>query len=273
MQASDVPAAHRLSSQAGWNQTPADWHRLLQLEPEGCFALDLAGQVVGTVTTTRHGSQFAWIGMMLVEAAHRRQGFGRRLLSHALAWLHGEGIGAVMLDATPLGQPLYEGLGFRRQDALDRWQGVAAGGDHAIPSLRTAELSPTLLGLDQRAFGVDRSRLLRGLQQAPGALSFATGDEEAASGFLLLRPGAQRWHIGPLVATDEDAAGRLLQAALATLAGQPLEIDVPRRAPARAIVRRAGLAPARPFVRMLRGGPAPAVQWQLLYAGAAPEYG
>jgi len=33
--ASDVPLGMRLKDQAGWNQTEADWHRFLFLEPEG----------------------------------------------------------------------------------------------------------------------------------------------------------------------------------------------------------------------------------------------
>lgn len=275
LQASDLPAAHQLSYQAGWNQTPADWQRLLAWEPDGCFVLDLDGQVGGTVTSTRYGSRLAWIGMLLVDAALRRQGFGQRLLLHALGWLQDTGVGAVMLDATPLGQPLYERLGFRPQCLLDRWQGVATAADSGRrnPELGPAGLSPGLLDLDYRAFGLDRTHLLRGLRAAPEAQNIATGDVEPTSGFVLLRPGAQRWHIGPLVAGNGDAAGRLLQAALVALDGQPVEIDVPRLPPAQELVRRVGLTPARPFVRMLRGGPAPTVDWSLIYATAAPEIG
>ena len=275
LQASDLSAAHQLSCQAGWNQTPADWQRLLAWEPEGCFVLALDGAIAGTVTTTRYGSRLAWIGMLLVDAALRRRGFGQRLLLHALSWLGDTGVGVVMLDATPLGQPLYERLGFRPQCLLDRWQGVASA---AVSGRRTSKLGPAglssaLLDLDQRAFGLDRSRLLRDLQTAPKAQSIAIGAVEATSGYVLLRPGSQCWHVGPLVAEDGDTAERLLQAALAALDGQPVEVDVPRLQAAQEIVRRAGLSPARPFVRMLRGGPAPPVDWSLIYASAAPEIG
>ena len=34
---SDIPAALELSSDAGWNQTQADWRMLLGMEPEGCL--------------------------------------------------------------------------------------------------------------------------------------------------------------------------------------------------------------------------------------------
>src|SRR5580704_1065850 len=33
----DLIAIDELRRLAGWNQTPEDWRRLLQLEPDGCF--------------------------------------------------------------------------------------------------------------------------------------------------------------------------------------------------------------------------------------------
>jgi GNAT superfamily N-acetyltransferase len=272
---SDVPAALDLSGQAGWNQTPDDWRRLLDWEPEGCFGLDLHCRLGGTVTTTRYGSRLAWIGMLLVDAALRRRGFGRRLLLHALTWLDEKGVRAVMLDATPLGQPLYESLGFRQQDTLDRWQGLATavGTQRSEPTIAPVNLSPALLDLDQRAFGLDRARLLRDLHAAPDGRSYWLGDSQRTDGFVLVRPGARRWHIGPFVAASDDAAAGLLQSALAALEGQAVEMDIARDSAATSLARDAGLAPVRPFLRMLRGGPPPAGDRTLLYATAGPEIG
>jgi GNAT superfamily N-acetyltransferase len=272
---SDLPAALDLSGQAGWNQTPDDWRRLLDWEPEGCFALDLHGRLGGTVTTTCYGARLAWIGMLLVDAALRRRGFGRRLLLHALTWLEEKDVRAVMLDATPLGQALYESLGFRQQDALDRWQGLAtaAGRPRCGPTSAPVNLSPALLDLDRRAFGLDRARLLRGLHAAPDGRSYRLGDDQRTDGYVLVRPGARRWHIGPFVANSEEAAAGLLQSALAALEGQAVEMDIARDSAATSLARDAGLAPVRPFLRMLRGGPPPTGDPTLLYATAGPEIG
>src|SRR5687768_11117528 len=109
MHADDVAEADRLRAQAGWNQTLADWRRVLVWEPAGCFVAEQHGRVVGTVTTTIYGRELAWVGMMLVDRSARRQGIGRRLLAHALDWLeHERGIACVALDATPQGKLLYD---------------------------------------------------------------------------------------------------------------------------------------------------------------------
>jgi hypothetical protein len=48
----DVPDALALSTAEGWNQNAADWQRMFDLEPEGCFGVREDGRLVGTVTTT-----------------------------------------------------------------------------------------------------------------------------------------------------------------------------------------------------------------------------
>ena len=82
---SDVAAAMDLKRLAGWNQTEADWRTLLQLEPDGCFAAVLDDQLIGTTTTTRYGSELAWIGMVLVRPDQRRRGIATKLLETALS--------------------------------------------------------------------------------------------------------------------------------------------------------------------------------------------
>jgi hypothetical protein len=52
MRLDDLPFADTLRASAGWNQTPADWQRLLQCEPNGCFVAEYAGELAGTATTT-----------------------------------------------------------------------------------------------------------------------------------------------------------------------------------------------------------------------------
>src|SRR5690348_4685599 len=111
MTLADIPAGMRLKEQAGWNQLEADWRRLLDWQPDGCFLAELDGAPVGTVTTCRLGA-VAWVAMMLVEAGQRRRGIGRALMVHALDDLDARGVRTVRLDATPLGRPLYETLGF-----------------------------------------------------------------------------------------------------------------------------------------------------------------
>jgi GNAT superfamily N-acetyltransferase len=98
MRVSDLRAADRLRAQAGWNQTLADWERLLCWRPGGCFVVnDADGDVAGSATTTPFAGEasLAWIGMLLVDQSLRRQGLDRALLSHAIDWLEqGDSAGA-----------------------------------------------------------------------------------------------------------------------------------------------------------------------------------
>jgi GNAT superfamily N-acetyltransferase len=83
MKTDDLEFCLSLSKQAGWNQTEADWLRLMYFEPEGCFVAELDGSAVGT-TTTCIFDRVAWIAMVLVDENHRRRGIGTHLLKHAL---------------------------------------------------------------------------------------------------------------------------------------------------------------------------------------------
>src|ERR1700687_3445839 len=111
MTPADVPLGMRLKQQAGWNQTEADWRRFLDLEPDGCFVAELDDDPVATTTTCVFGV-IGWIAMVLVDVPVRGRGIGSALMRHALEYLDDRNVLTVRLDATPLGQPVYEKLGF-----------------------------------------------------------------------------------------------------------------------------------------------------------------
>jgi predicted GNAT family acetyltransferase len=105
-----IPAALRLSAQAGWNQTGEDWRMLIDLAPEGCLAMEVDGELAATTTLLSYGRRLAWIGMVLTKLQYRGRGFARRLLTQALAQADQMGIETVKLDATDQGKPIYENL-------------------------------------------------------------------------------------------------------------------------------------------------------------------
>ena len=80
----------------------------------------------------------AWIAMMLVDEAFRGRGIGRALMDRALEHVDSRGIPTVRLDATPLGQPLYEKLGFAPQFEVARF-----GGSPLPRESATAEAGPS----------------------------------------------------------------------------------------------------------------------------------
>src|SRR5688500_14068717 len=74
----DIPAACALSDAAGWNQTPEDWRRIIELEPFGSFGVVVDESLVATTTVLTYGSDMAWIGMVLTHAEYRRRGYARQ---------------------------------------------------------------------------------------------------------------------------------------------------------------------------------------------------
>src|SRR4051794_28415202 len=90
MTAEDIPFADSLRAMAGWNQTPADWKRFLELSPGGCLIAEVDGRPVASATTTPYGKDLGWIGMMLVHPDFRRRGIARVLLTHCIELLRGQ---------------------------------------------------------------------------------------------------------------------------------------------------------------------------------------
>lgn len=128
MTVADIPVGMRLKEQAGWNQVPADWSRLLDLEPDGSFVAELDGAAAGTVVTCQFGP-VAWVAMMLVDESFRSHGIGRSLMEHALDHLDSHGVETIRLDASPQGRPLYESLNFVAEATLARYLGVVSSDD------------------------------------------------------------------------------------------------------------------------------------------------
>jgi GNAT superfamily N-acetyltransferase len=273
MNADDVPRGMTLKDQAGWNQTPADWQRLLALQPEGCFVAEWDGRVVGTTCVTCFGP-VGWISMVLVDLRYRGRGVGTRLMEHALAHLDGERIRTVRLDATPLGQPVYARLGFTAEYEMVRWEGTVEAGrlDAGIMCAAQEQLD-AIAELDRQATGTPRRRLLERLhREQPDAMRIAVADGRIA-GYSHFRLGSRARQIGPVIALDAPSGEVLLDGVLHDAAGQPIYLDVPlvNQAAMRWAGSR-GLGIQRQFVRMFRGEPVVDCP-ERIWASFGPEKG
>lgn len=250
LRAEDLPAALRLSTQAGWNQLAADWQRLLDLCPEGCLAGRLDGALVATATVTSYGRDAHWIGMVLVDEAMRGRGFGAAMLQHTIEFARSRGGGVVGLDATDLGRPVYLKQGFVDVAPIDRWSGklIKRGGTAAIDRLDRSNVD-TVATLDREACGTDRSALLLHLLQE----SDTFGVVAPGVGYAILRPGRTHSHVGPLVAADVETASRLLNRLAMFPGGSTVLVDALRTPAVSALLELHGLSVARRLVRMTSG--------------------
>lgn len=271
----DLPAAMRLKEAAGWNQTVADWQRLLKLEPRGCYAAWLNEELVATTTTTRYGVDLAWIGMVLVDPAHRRGGIATQLMRAALDYLRQAGVDTIKLDATPAGQPVYDALGFVAEGLIERWAGVPQTTSATICQPLDAELLSQVWTLDHKAFGADRRELLLTLladaRVAPLALC---ADDGQLRGYALARGGTRAAYLGPLVATDRAGALMLLDEMLVQLRGQEVycDLSMASRLGGTDLLAR-GFSKQRDLVRMRRGDERAAGTAPEICAIAGPDVG
>ncbi|SRR6266568_3182327 len=255
----DLPVADELRRLAGWNQTLEDWQRLLWLEARGCFVAVENSEVVGTVTTTSHGQTLAWIGMMLVHAAHQRRGIGTRLMRQALEYLQGRGVECVKLDATPAGRPVYEKLGFVPESGLTRWQRQPSGKTQTPDSAAAGARELTdadweaVEAIDRAAFGASRACLLRSLAHDSRAV-LVWPEQGRVVGWGMLRPGANADYLGPLVCSSDADSLSLVATLLGKTGSHSVIWDVPdKNESAKAMAQRFGFAPVRPLTRMRLG--------------------
>lgn len=265
LDAGALAGALALSQEAGWNQAADDWRIFFRAGT--VFGVRDGEALIATGAVLPYDG-FGWISMVLTTAAARGRGLGTAILRHAIAAL-GESGRVPVLDATPQGERIYRPLGFEPVTPLWRWRGKAGG---ALPSgvrRATADDLAAIVAADAAAFGAARPRLIRSLMERAPEVAFVTEE----GGFVLGRPGRAALQVGPLVASDEAEAIRLLTAALSATEG-PVLIDVVEgRAAVEAHLARAGFTRERPYLRMAHGRATPFGKEFRLFAIAGPELG
>ncbi|MCX6903902.1 MAG: GNAT family N-acetyltransferase [Verrucomicrobia bacterium] len=112
-------------------------------------------------------------------------------------------------------------------------------------------LSDALASLDAAAFGASRARLVQALVPQSCAALVAESEPGRLAGYGLVRPGARAFYLGPVVATSAETGLALIEALLASCAGQPVFWDIPdQNEPAVQWAREHGFSAQRPLMRM-----------------------
>ena len=194
---SDVPWAHRLSTQAGWNQREEDWRAAIAMTPGASFCAVAGDALVATCIGISYG-ELSWIAMMLVDPAFQRRRLGERLLLRSIDAL--PPTRPVGLDATAVGRLLYEQHGFAHTSQLTRWiaEGTelqttpleeGAGGTFTVRPVEPSDIAP-IAAVDRDIFGGDRRRVLEwAFAVGSHCCAIATIDEEIAGYVLAGRGG------------------------------------------------------------------------------------
>ncbi|MDD2855521.1 MAG: GNAT family N-acetyltransferase [Desulfuromonadaceae bacterium] len=252
--ASDIDPFLELATVEGWIAERWEFEFLLRAFAEGCFAArEISGEVVGFVTSIRH-DRSGWIGNLLVRPECRGKGIGASLFKKALEGLFCSDVETVWLTASKSGMPLYQKLGFKAVDTINRWTvGGRGRGTAQEISDASSRLYAELNEFDSRAWG-DRREALIAATVGRGRVI------KQDAGFVVLQKCGECVQFGPFLATDYSSADALLKSALnAVSQGTRVCIDTSAL----------NLTASRLFkrYRMEISG-----SNELMYAGAKPAY-
>lgn len=270
----DIDEAFRLSSQVGWNQTKSEWARLIELNPETCFAIRDEERLVGTATLATFGTYLGWIGMVIVDQSCRGLGMGKQLLETVIAAGRKQGCDIIGLDATDQGRPLYRQYGFCDVRAIDRWSGRLTGRakDEAVVNLKEHHLAEALR-LDRQWSGCDRGRLIRHLFYEDTVRGLGWIPKNKLKGMAFIREGREYDHLGPIMADTMKGFTDLLSEASRVLGGQPVLLDCIRREETSTLLREREMNVQRSLTRMTLDEPGDVLDHPKLRAAVSFEWG
>jgi GNAT superfamily N-acetyltransferase len=182
-------------------------------QPDGWFLALRDGLPVGVVGSKIY-REFAYVGSMAVHQDAQRQGVGLALMQHLLAWFDSLGVPLVLLDASEVGQSLYDKLGFVAYDRSFVFRRSGMTQVHEPSGLvRVVSVHDIdeLAVWDVGAFGALRTDVLHALLTAfPGRAFMSCGQRNQIAGYCF----AQTNRIGPWIARRAEDAEALLEAAL-----------------------------------------------------------
>jgi GNAT superfamily N-acetyltransferase len=203
-----------------------DLQLFCELQPDGIFLACQHSSPAGMVAAINY-SNFAYVGLMGVRQEFQKQGVGLTLMRHLLAWLEQHGVQQVLLDASSMGQPLYEKLNFTAFDKVYVLQRQTSQttfqrpGETQFISQKNIDL---ITAIDMQVFGADRKRLLQALLEIFPKRGFLLLDEHNRPGGYLI---SQENRIGPWVMDDPARSELLLRAALSLPYYGPISAVVP----------------------------------------------
>ena len=225
MHIEDIPFALRLSDQENWGMTQNDLRRILRLNPRGSFLAYDGTRKLGLATTTSFGKKVAWIGNVIVEKRLRGKHIGHRLGEHAVTYLKKSKIQHVALYAYDQNVEFYENLGFVKDRQFLRMKRRASEVRYSKYDFGYKLNFCRLLSVDRKAFGADRSQLIRLLasEENTWCLGITRGLESAA--YLIIKRFPNDSEFGPWVGikTEKDELRSMLRAALAKTGRNPIE--------------------------------------------------
>lgn len=250
----DLARLVALADRVGWANEERRYALLLDVAEVYGLPHRASDDLIGTVTLSRYEPSFTTVGMMLVDPAHGRRGYGGRLMRHVLDVA---GDATVALFATSAGRPLYEKLGFETIGENRSFRGRYSGESPDMCEPATDHDLAAIIDLDRVVVGCDRGSLLERFASFAEQLRVFR-DSGEISGYAGMWRHGDLSIVGPVIASSSDAAVALA-ADVASRASGEVRVEVgDGRAELAAWAGATGLAhSATTSVMTLHGEPLP----------------
>jgi hypothetical protein len=261
----------------GWNPGLYDAAVFHDTDPDGFFLGRLNGKPVAAVSGVSYGQEFGFLGLYIVDPAHRDKGYGGRVSLAARE--HLKGCKCIGLDGVKEQQQNYARHGFHYAYPSFRYEGRGSGDPVPTPAgskiLSLAEFPfEEIVSYDQRHFPARRSTFLKTWISQPDSLALGCGIQGKLSGFAVRRKCLTGHKIGPLFANSPVIAAQLLAGIREELAAEePFYIDIPGNNPAaKHLVDQEGMTVVFETARMYQG-PEPELPIDEIYGISTFELG
>ena len=226
-----------LANTVGWGMEEADFRFNQFLEPEGCLVL-FEGLVPVGLATCVSFEKLGWFGNFVVRSNYRGHGGGRLLLEHAISYLRSRGVESIGLYAYPWLVEFYGKFGFKKDIELKVMHNVCLqmGNNYnykeegVVSKVGVCGDFSGLSSFDVRFFGVDRSRVLKGIMEGKDNYCYVLRDGGKVVGYVLAKDYGHVVEVGPLVCCPDRSEGvfELLQTMLCGLGGREVWLYLPQ---------------------------------------------
>jgi predicted N-acetyltransferase YhbS len=197
----DIPFAIRLTNQEDWGVTSTALHRLLNLNPRGSFIAHDGTARLGMLTTTSYGRDLAWIGNVIVDREHRGKRIGNSMVKRAVEFLQDSGIRHIALYCFNENVRFYENLGFAQDKPFLRLKRKAARTTSLRREGETLPAPPLnrIILADKKAFGADRSKLIRAVLADGDAWYVCSTRGTKNASYLMVKEYTHDCELGPWI--------------------------------------------------------------------------
>lgn len=231
--------------------------RYLEMQPDGYLMACIQNQPVGMAGAINY-KKFAYVGLVAVHINWQRRGIGSLLMGEVLKKLSSERCRVSILDATEMGAPIYEALGYRDDGTTVTFERKVGSQiplqDHRVQVVEEKDI-PDLVKFDEPLFGANRGRVFRIYQRDfPGRFLLVRDKKGRVAGFILVLNSK----LGPWAARSVEDAEVLLQAALSFEFSRPVKVLYPSwNQEGISLLEKYGFQQVSELRHMIRGGKKP----------------